>query len=268
MAKTKILLVEDDKDTCVVTRALVRSFGYDVVVASDGITAVTMARSEQPQLILLDIGLPGQSGYKVLKTLKGAAETVHIPIVVVSAQEPFSSRDLALEYGASDFLQKPVDRETLLAALRAHVGHAGGPELAAVVPACRSERPCVMLVDREDGMLQPVANRLAREPLDVVLVEDAIAAVAAARRQRPDVLVCEMHLAGGDCFDLVERLADVDPSLRALPLLLVTARNYTSTLSELARGYHIVGSYAQPFDPEQLARGVLETLGVGATPAR
>jgi DNA-binding response OmpR family regulator len=99
-----------------------RAHGYQVVLAPDAVAAISTARAERPDLIILDIGLPGGDGFVVLERLKAVSELALIPVIVLSARHPTPNRDRALEAGALAFLQKPVDIEEFLAAVRKALG--------------------------------------------------------------------------------------------------------------------------------------------------
>ncbi len=79
---------------------------------------MTVATREKPDAILLDLGLPGGDGFVVLERLRSLGSTIGIPVIVVSAREPMSNRPLAIQAGASAFLQKPVKTDELLSALQ------------------------------------------------------------------------------------------------------------------------------------------------------
>jgi len=121
-----VLIVEDDKDHLKALQIRLRAAGYETVWASDGLQAVAAARRERPNVILLDLGLPGGDGYQVLQRLKMLAPTAHIPIIVLSARDPAVHRARSLEAGAVAFFQKPADSDALLKAI--HEGCA--PETA------------------------------------------------------------------------------------------------------------------------------------------
>lgn len=113
----KILLVEDDKDTVLAMGVRLKSQGYCLVVAADAISAISLARREKPDLILLDLGLPGGDGFVVMQRLKSNVDLMLVPIVVVSARDPMMNEDRAILAGAECFLQKPVQNEELFAAI-------------------------------------------------------------------------------------------------------------------------------------------------------
>lgn len=109
MTKRKLLVVEDEPVQLKILTSGLAAEGFDVVVARDGVTAVAMVRKEQPNLVLLDIGLPGGDGYVVLQRMKALAQHSVVPIIAVSARSAATDRKKMLELGADDYFQKPVD---------------------------------------------------------------------------------------------------------------------------------------------------------------
>lgn len=118
MAGGKILIVDDDHDIRNLLATRLRAEGYETVFASDAMTAVTVARTERPAVILLDIGLPGGTGLVVMDRLKNFPALAHIPVVIVSARDPIASREAALAAGAHAFFPKPIDHTALLETVR------------------------------------------------------------------------------------------------------------------------------------------------------
>ena len=109
-----ILVVEDNEPSRdVLSRRLERQ-GYRVLLAVDGLQAVTMAHAAKPDLILMDLGLPGIDGFEATGRLKNDAATRHIPIIVLSAHAMTNDRDMALAAGGDDFDTKPVRFQQLL----------------------------------------------------------------------------------------------------------------------------------------------------------
>jgi CheY-like chemotaxis protein len=119
---TKILLVEDNEENRdMLSRRLARR-GYKVVIAMDGEQGVTMAQSEVPDLILMDMDLPVLNGWEATRQLKAASATQAIPIIALTAHAMVGDRKKALEAGCDDYDTKPVEFLRLLEKIEAFLG--------------------------------------------------------------------------------------------------------------------------------------------------
>jgi DNA-binding response OmpR family regulator len=114
---TRILVIEDNPDLAYGLRNNLEIEGYDVVVAEDGPTGLARARDVAPDLVILDLMLPGLDGWKLIETVR--SEGIATPIVVVSARGTEHDRVHALEIGADDYLVKPFSMKELVARVRA-----------------------------------------------------------------------------------------------------------------------------------------------------
>ncbi|HET7757876.1 MAG TPA: response regulator [Steroidobacteraceae bacterium] len=110
----KILLIEDNELNRDMLSRRLQKRGYEVVTAVDGETGVTLAGSEAPALILMDVSLPGIDGWEATRRLKAARETRHIPIVALTAYVTPGDRDKALAVGCDEFDTKPIELPRLL----------------------------------------------------------------------------------------------------------------------------------------------------------
>ena len=118
----KILLVEDNEmNRDMLSRRLERR-GFQVVIAVDGQQGVDLARSETPDLILMDMSLPVLDGWEATRQLKGAAETRAIPIIALTAHAMAGDREKAIAAGCDDFDTKPVDFARLVGKIEALLG--------------------------------------------------------------------------------------------------------------------------------------------------
>ncbi|MBV9573230.1 MAG: response regulator [Acidobacteriales bacterium] len=122
MSNKKVLVIEDDRDVRLGYHVLLKSSGYDTFFAEDGMTAVTEARKQQPDVIILDLGLPAGDGFVVLERLRANTSLSLIPVIVVSGRDIHSSKERALKAGAKAFLQKPWDDRELLTLVRQLAG--------------------------------------------------------------------------------------------------------------------------------------------------
>ena len=115
----KILLVEDNEmNRDMLSRRLKRK-GYEVLIAADGAQGVEMARSEAPDLILMDMSLPVLDGWEATQRLKAAPETQSIPIIALTAHAMAGDREQALAAGCDDYDTKPIEFRRLLGKIEA-----------------------------------------------------------------------------------------------------------------------------------------------------
>jgi putative two-component system response regulator len=114
----KILVVDDEERNLRLIEALLAPLGHSIHFASDGPTALQRASEERPDLVLLDVTMPGMDGFEVARQLKSRPATSMVPIVMVTALKEVSDRVKALEAGADDFLNKPVDKTELRARVK------------------------------------------------------------------------------------------------------------------------------------------------------
>ncbi|WP_445681773.1 response regulator [Radicibacter daui] len=119
-----ILYVEDNPDNIYMLERRLTRRGYKVMTAPDGETGLQLARATPPDLILMDLDLPGIDGWEATRRLKAAPETAHIPVIALSAHAMAEHRASALEAGCDDVATKPVDFPNLLAKIEAYCGPA------------------------------------------------------------------------------------------------------------------------------------------------
>jgi putative two-component system response regulator len=93
-----------------------------VICAADAISAITVARKEVPDLVILDLGLPAGDGFRVLERMRDLTDLVAIPVIVLSARDPADNKKRALDAGAVAFFQKPPDNHEFLSAIRHALG--------------------------------------------------------------------------------------------------------------------------------------------------
>ena len=112
----RVLVVEDDEDIAQALQRSLRMKGYEVNSVGDGGSALEHARSFAPDLVILDLGLPGIDGLEVARALRADDD---IPILILTARDALESRVEGLDAGADDYLVKPFERQELLARMRA-----------------------------------------------------------------------------------------------------------------------------------------------------
>src|ERR1700688_3897756 len=114
----RVLIVDDERHNRQLLEAMLESEGFLLQTAASGEEALAMVALQAPDLILLDIMMPGMDGYQVASTIKGNPATKNIPVIIITALDDRKARMLGLNAGAEDFLTKPVDRAELSARVR------------------------------------------------------------------------------------------------------------------------------------------------------
>ena len=158
----RILVVDDIDSNVRLLEAKLSSEYYEVLTASDGPTALAIAASELPDIVLLDVMMPGMDGFDVCRRLKADPATRHVPVVLVTALDGRSDRVAGLEAGADDFLTKPIDDVMLFARVRSLT------RLKAVIDELRDREAS----GRRIGVIAGAASRLGGSGGRILFVDD------------------------------------------------------------------------------------------------
>jgi CheY-like chemotaxis protein len=122
-----LLLVEDNEDNRIIYSTVLRHVGYNVVEAFDGTQAIELARSVLPDLILMDISIPGVNGWEATRILRNDPATCTIPIIALTAHALADDRVRATEVGFTAYLAKPIEPRAVLAEVRRWLGEGHAP---------------------------------------------------------------------------------------------------------------------------------------------
>jgi two-component system cell cycle response regulator DivK len=121
-----ILLVEDNEDNRIVYSTILRHFGYGVIEALNGEDGIRKARTEKPDLILMDISIPVVDGWEATQVLKSDPATKGIPIIALTAHALASDREKAMEVGCDGYLAKPCEPRAVVAEVQRFLGKENG----------------------------------------------------------------------------------------------------------------------------------------------
>lgn len=145
--RKRILVVEDDPLQREAISVFLREAGFEVDTVNDGEAAMSKARKEVPDLILLDVMLPGLNGFDVCETLRGDPATATVPIILMTGHLRYFGRYAGLESGADDFLFKPFDSKALVARVKNRLDRPPTVSKAAAAPNPKASAPA--------GVIQP-----------------------------------------------------------------------------------------------------------------
>lgn len=205
----RVLVVDDNPITQKVIRLTLEAEGYEVVLAPDGRSALSLAATHPPDLILQDLRLPDIEGLDLVRRLRALPEVADAPIVAFSGFAPKMEEAKSLNVGFTDFLFKPVEPGRLLDLVRRHAPP------SAPSPTSPGAGRLVLVVDDEPVQRKLAALRLRQQGFAVVMAEDGAAGLAAARQSPPAAIVADVLMPKLDGFGLClavrqdERLAHV-----------------------------------------------------------
>jgi DNA-binding response OmpR family regulator len=263
MSGQKVLIVDDDKDVLRGLSVRLKASGYNVVFAADGISAISAARKEDPEVIILDIGLPAGDGFSVMERLASLLPVAHIPIIILTARDISGNKERALNAGAQAFLQKPVDNDVLLETIRKVLGgngkHSEGKKLTAQKGEVYMSGQKVLIVDDDRDVLRGLSVRLKANGYNVVFAADGISAISAARKEDPEVIILDIGLPAGDGFSVMERLGSLLP-VANIPIIVLTARDISGN-KERALNAGAQAFLQKPVDNDVLLETIRKVLG-------
>ena len=264
----RVLVVDDVATNRLLLRAKLSSAYYDVVVAENGTQALEMARSEQPDMIMLDVMMPDMDGFAVCEILKADEETAHIPVIMVTALDTPEERIRGLEAGADDFLSKPFNDLALFARVRNLMRMKMMFDELRLRDLTSRELGLADLITEQDVDIEgggPIliappsveagadwADRLGdRMRIATIITSSEREALNLARLELPDVFVVHQRLMeGGDGLRLVSALR-ARPETRQSAVILVVDEGDVKTA---AKGLDLGASdyIESPFDVNEL----------------
>jgi len=258
MQRKKILIVDDDKDLLEGLLFLFHCQGYQVVSATEGNSAINIAQTQHPDLIILDLSLPWVDGYKVMERLSSSADASSIPIIVLTGRDAAINQERAMKAGAEAFFHKPFDNDELLAAVDKILEEGPVKESDG-----KSVLKKILIIDDDRDLLEGLNLLFHSHGYDVVSAMDALSVVGLALKANPDVILLDLSLPGGDGYQVMERLRLHTPLAR-IPIIVLTGRNPSinqkRAFKEGAKAF-----FQKPFDNSELVAAVEEALKESAS---
>ena len=259
----RILVVDDIEANVRLLEAKLEAEYYEVLTAGDGPTALAVAANEQPDIVLLDVMMPGMDGFQVCRRLKDDPETRHIPVVLVTALDGRADRIAGLEAGADDFLTKPIDDVMLFARVRSLVRlkmvldelrsrEASGRRIGVIAGAASRLGGAggrVLIVDDYERQAQRLAAELAIEHRPVVEADCDRALMTA--KGPVDLIIVNAASRGFDGLRFAAQLRS-DETTRHLPILAIVDFDERARLVK-ALEIGVNDILPKPIDPQELA---------------
>jgi two-component system cell cycle response regulator len=262
----RILVVDDIEANIRLLQAKLQAEYYDVLTAHDGATALVIAAKEQPDLVLLDVMMPGMDGFETCRRLKEDPVTRHIPVVLVTALDGRGDRITGLEAGADEFLNKPIDDIMLFARVKSltrlklvidelRQREASGRRMGVIAGAAArlgGGGGRVLIVDDHERQAQRIYAELAIEHRPVVESDPEKAHLTA--RGPVDLIIVNTTAKSFDGLRFAAQIRS-DESTRHLPILgVIDPDDRPRLVKALDIGFNDI--LTRPIDPQELSARV------------
>jgi DNA-binding response OmpR family regulator len=237
MRTRRVLVVEDESRIRGMLVELLEHAGYAVIEAGDGREALRRLAEHQPDLIILDLMLPGMSGWEFLNRSREQRDRTRVPLVIMSAID--GREDYPSTLGAAAWFTKPLDISRFLSVVEQLAGAPGSTDGA------QATRGRVMLIEDDALIRDLLVEQLAEQQISVQAVDSIAAAHQHIMTDRPDLILLDLMLPGEDGWTFLHR-RKADPALAAIPVLVISAAPQQRLAEAKALGAN--GFLSKPFD--------------------
>ncbi|WP_438495013.1 response regulator [Paenibacillus sp. IHBB 3054] len=216
-----LLIVEDDESFAKILLDMARGRGFKGLVALQGDIGLQMAKSHLPDAIILDIQLPVMDGWAILRELKGASQTRHIPVHVISVNDEMKQ---GLMMGAMAYLRKPSTRQALERAF------------SQIESYTASTLKHLLIVEDDEIQRRSIMELIGHDDVAITAVSTGQEALGELRKQKYDCMVLDLMLDDMNGFELLDQIRD-DEELNDLPIIIYTGKDLDSKEETQLRKY-------------------------------
>ncbi len=232
----RVLVVDDILPNVKLLEAKLTSEYYDVITASNGQEALDLVEQDNPDLILLDVMMPGMDGFEVCTRIKQDPKKAHIPVVMVTALTDTEDKVRGLESGADDFLSKPINDTALMARVRSLVrlkmttdewrvrentaNQLGVVEGSSNVMQESSDNARILMVEDKDFEARKISDTLLKDQHSITHVQSGAELIAKVAEEPFDLMVISLNLENEDGLRLCSHLRSNEKT-RTTPILMI-----------------------------------------------
>jgi len=258
MAGQKILIIEDNPMNMELATDLLEASGYVVIQAGVPGEGIELSRVESPDLILMDISLPGMDGLEATGILKQDSGTRDIPVIAMTAHAMKGDKEKALAAGCAGYITKPIDTREFPKAVARFIEAAGSPQKEACI--IMNQPKHVLIVDDMDVNLDLLEARLKGSGYEVTSAGNGVEALERLKRGSIDIIISDILMPGMDGFQLC-RECKTDETLRKIPFVFYTATYTDKKDEEFALSLGAARFIVKPMDSKrfiEIIEGILK----------
>src|ERR1700726_232368 len=258
----KILIIEDDQKIAFALQVRLRANRYAVSVASDAIVGASLGRTVKPDLILLDISLPGGNGFELAETFHHMPETKGTPIIIITASKSPELLQKVMDMGAIGLFEKPFDTEKLLYSIEREMNRIGSSDArksaaSAGVKKDRQEPKQVLIIEDDQKIAMALALRLKAAGYGTTTTYDALTGLNAAVSNPPALVLLDISMPAGNGFSVAEQIKTLIPT--PTPIIFLTASKKPD-FREKDEKLGAAGYFEKPYEAEELFRAIRRAL--------
>ncbi|MDI6785479.1 MAG: response regulator [bacterium] len=244
----KVLVVDDDQDVVKVIKAYLMREGMEVSVAYDGNEAIRKAMEDVPDIITLDILMPGKNGFEVIEELRMYEETKSIPIVIISVIQ-VDNQEKLFRLGIADYLNKPIEPNKLISCIKTIEKWIKSP----------GEKKTILIVDDEKDVVTVIRALLQEHNYLTMEAYNGKEAVEMTERRKPDLIIMDIVMPEMNGFEAIRKIK-LNKDIAHIPIIVLTVRNLEEDkIKALMLG---ASEYLnKPFTKETLINRIKDKLG-------
>jgi signal transduction histidine kinase/DNA-binding response OmpR family regulator len=213
-----VLVIDDDPRVRELMTRFLEKEGFHVEGAATGTEGLVLAKQLKPDVITLDVMMPGMDGWTVLTSLKADPEISHIPVIMLTM---VSERNMGYALGAADYLMKPIDRDKLVNILKKY---------QCDTPSCR-----VLVIEDDNDTREMVTRTLQKEGWQIDQAENGLVALEHLGKNKPEIILLDLMMPEMDGFQFLTELRKKD-DWKEIPVIVVTAMELTSEERRILQG--------------------------------
>jgi CheY-like chemotaxis protein len=241
-----VLVIDDDPTACELMARGLSKENFKVVTAPTGEEGLKVARELRPDVITLDVLMPGMDGWAVLRSLKSDPDLCEIPVIMITMMD---DKEMGHTLGAADFLPKPIDRDRLVGTLRKFRNKGGGSSP-------------VLVVEDDASIREMMRRALEADGWAVSEAENGKVALVKLEEARPDLILLDLMMPEMDGFEFVTALRK-EEKWSTIPVVVVTAKDLTPQDRERLDG-HVKKIFQKgALSREELAREIRSVTRAG-----
>jgi two-component system cell cycle response regulator len=223
MARGKILVVEDNSKNRKLVRSILQFEHFEVLEAPDAEVGIEMAHSQRPDLILMDIQLPGMDGLEATKIIKNTPEICDIGVVALTSFAMDGDNKKAMEAGVDGYITKPIDTRKFIESILPFLPKSADKE---ILPVDNGDvhTPLLLIVDDESMNIKLLKAKVSKHYPQIITASNGQEALKKANKYNPDIILLDIMMPGLDGFEVTRQLK-TNPKTDNIPIILITALN-------------------------------------------